>query len=143
MFEADPEGQRAVLCVVGFEIMDHGSCDLAVDAIAAKAGVGHTTVQTTMHEARRLGHLTIRERPMPGKKNLTNIVRISSQEWLAWLKRASSGARFIGSNSLKMVSATKIKDLRKEEVFSEVREFDPPNVTLSPTVGSTLARRTG
>jgi hypothetical protein len=36
------EGQRAVLCVVGFEIMDHGSCDLAVDAIAAKAGVGHT-----------------------------------------------------------------------------------------------------
>ncbi len=137
------EGQRAVLCVVGFEIMDHGSCDLAVDAIAAKAGVGHTTVQTTMHEARRLGHLTILERPRPGKKNLTNIVRISSQEWLAWLKRASSRARFIGSNSLKMVSATKIKDLRKEEVFSEEREFDPPNVTLSPTVGSTLATRTG
>jgi hypothetical protein len=31
-----------------------------------------------------------------------------------------------------MVSATKIKDLRKEEAFSEEREFDPPNVTLSP-----------
>jgi hypothetical protein len=42
-----------------------------------------------------------------------------------------------------MVSATKIRDLRKEEVFSEEREFDLPNVTLSPTVGSTLATRTG
>ena len=131
------EGQRAVLCVVSFEIIDHGSCDLAVDAIAAKAGVGHTTVQTTMHEARRLGHLTILERPRPGKKNLTNIVRISSQEWLDWLRRASSKARFIGSNSLKIVSATKIRDLRKEEAISEVRKFDPPNVTLSATAGST------
>ena len=48
--------------------MDHGSCDLAVDAIAAKAGVGHTTVQTTMHEARRLGHLTILRASQAGKE---------------------------------------------------------------------------
>jgi hypothetical protein len=42
-----------------------------------KGRVGHTTVQTTMHEARRLGHLTILRASQAGKKNLTNIVRIS------------------------------------------------------------------
>ena len=50
------EGQRAVLCVIAFEIKHHGVCDLPIDAIAARAGVGRTTVQTTMHEARRLDH---------------------------------------------------------------------------------------
>jgi hypothetical protein len=109
------EGQRAVLCVVALEVKRHGVCDWPIDKIAAIAGVGRTTVQNAMHEARRLGHITITERPRRGSKNLTNIVRISSQEWRTWSTRGPSAARLIGSNPPKMVSTTKIKDLNKKE----------------------------
>jgi hypothetical protein len=108
------EGQRAVLCIVAGEVKRHGICDLPIDKIAALAGVCRTTVQTTMHEARRLYHITIRERPQSGRKSLTNIVQISPPKWRAWLRRAPSPGRAIGPNSLKMVSTTKNKDNKKE-----------------------------
>jgi hypothetical protein len=119
------EGQRAVLCVVTFEVKRRGVCDWPIDRIAAIAGVGRTTVQTTMHEARRLGHITITERPRCGCKSLTNIVRISSQEWQTWLTRAPSAARLIGSNPSKMVSTTKIIDIRKKESGNEKGSVAP------------------
>jgi len=125
------EGQRAVLAIVAGEVKHHGVCDLPYDAIAAKAGVCRTTVQTTMHEARRLGHITIIERPRPGKKNLTNLVRISSLAWLAWVRRGPSAALFIGSNPVKKVSTTKIKDQRKKEACNESNVSDP-----MPWIGS-------
>jgi hypothetical protein len=79
------EGQRAVLCIVAGEIKHRGLCDLPIDKIAALAGVCRTTVQTTIHEARRLGHIKITERPIPGRKHLPNVVEIASAEWPAWI----------------------------------------------------------
>ncbi len=114
------EGQRAVLCIVVGEIKQrHGVCDLPIDKIAALAGVCRTTVQTTIHEARRLGHLKITERPIPGRKHLPNVVEIVSAEWRALIRRAPSAARRIGSNSVKMVSTTKSIDSRKEGARNE------------------------
>jgi hypothetical protein len=80
------EGQRAVLCIIAGEIKRHGVCDLPIDKMAALSGVCRTTVQTTLHEARRLGHLQITERPVPGRKNLSNLVDITSPEWRKWTK---------------------------------------------------------
>jgi hypothetical protein len=130
------EGQRAVLAIVCGEVKHHGTCELPYDKIAALAGVCRTTVQTTMHEARRLGLINIAERPLPGRKNLTNVIRIMLCEWLAWLKRGPTAHRpptplshggGIGSNSVKMVSTTKNTDLRKEEVIQETRGTSPSN----------------
>jgi hypothetical protein len=151
-----PEGQRSVLAIVAGEVKHHGTCDLPYDKIAALAGVCRTTVQNAMHEARRLGLINVLERPLPGRKNLTNVIRLVSHEWLVWLKRGptahrptahgpaptshpvdaganglappSSDAGQIGSNSMKMVSTTKSTDLRKEEVVrdSERRTASPP-----------------
>jgi hypothetical protein len=87
------EGQRAVLCIVAGEVKHHSICDLPIDKIAALAGVCRTTVQTTMHEARRLGHITITERPQHGRKSLTNIAQIRSPEWRVWVCRASTPSR--------------------------------------------------
>jgi hypothetical protein len=70
------EGQRAVLTIIAGEVKHHGICDLPIDKIAALAGVCRTTVQTTLHEARRLGHLKITERPVRGSKSLTNLIEI-------------------------------------------------------------------
>ena len=131
------EGQRAVLCVIALEFKLHGVCDLAIDSIAARAGVGRTTVQTTEHEARRLGHITIIERPRRGGKNLTNLVRICSLTWLTWVKRGPSAARFIGSSSVNLVSTTKSTDLRKKGAGNEKVPVDPV-----PWIGS-RAERTG
>jgi hypothetical protein len=118
------EGLRAVLCIVGGEVKRQGVCDLPNDQIAALAGVCRTTVQTAMHEARLLGHITITERPIFGRKSLTNIVRVSSPAWLAWLKRCPSPSRFIGFNPVKRVSPTKIIELRKEEASNEKEETE-------------------
>ena len=64
------EGQRSVLCIVAGEVKRHGVCDFPIDKIAALAGVCRTTVQTTLHEARRLGHIKITERPQPRPQEL-------------------------------------------------------------------------
>jgi hypothetical protein len=152
------EGQRAVLAIVCGEVKHHGTCDLPNEKIAALAGVCRTTVQTTVHEARRLGLIHVAERPRPGQKNLTNLIRIMSREWLTWLKRGPTAHRppvankgvahlkhtpggvsetgdqdtgqpsldgSIGSNSVKMVSATKNTDLRREEAIQENRSTGP------------------
>jgi hypothetical protein len=81
------EGQRSVLCIVAGEIKHRGICDFPIDKIAALAGVCRTTVQTTMHEARRLGLIKITERPQRGRKSLTNVMEIISPEWRAWMRR--------------------------------------------------------
>jgi hypothetical protein len=112
------EGQRAVLCIVAGEIKRHGICDMPIDKIAALAGVCRTTVQTAMHEARRLLHIKIIERPRPGRKSLSNIVEVISPEWKAWLRRGPSAARGIGSKTMNLVSTTKNTD-RKKEAFEE------------------------
>jgi hypothetical protein len=148
------EGQRAVLAIVCGEVKHHGTCELPYDKIAALAGVCRTTVQTTMHEARRLGLANVAERSLPGRKNLTNVIRIMSREWLAWLKRGPTAHRpptpqshrgGIGSNSVKMVSTTKNTDLRKEEAIQETRGTGPSNRGRSarrwrPKKGNAYAR---
>lgn len=101
------EGQRAALAVICGEIKHHGVCDLAIDRIAAVAGVSRTTVQNALREARELGHIIVEARPRRGQKNLTNLVRVVSAEWVAWLKRGPSLARSIG---FKTIHPTKNQD---------------------------------
>ena len=113
------EGERSVLCVVAGEVKRHGICDLSIDEIADRAGVGRTTVQNSLHEARRLAHVKITERPVRGSKSLTNVVEIVSPEWKAWIRRAPSAARLIGSNLFKNASTSKIIDSRKKEAWQE------------------------
>jgi hypothetical protein len=108
------EGQRAVLAIIAGEIKHHGICELPLDKIAALAGVCRTTVQTTLHEARRLFHIIVTERPQPGGKSLTNVVEIISREWMTWIRRGPAAHRPVGSNSVRMVSPTKSTDKQKE-----------------------------
>lgn len=110
-----PQGQCAVLTVITYEIQGNrnDACEFPVDKIAAIAGVCRTTVQSALHEAVRLGHITVTLRPRPGRKNLTNVVKVVSPEWKKWLQRGSFSARTIGSNSAKKSSPTKTTDINK------------------------------
>jgi len=81
------EGQRAVLFIVGEEIAGRGVCGLSVAEIAARAGVCHRHAQMTLRLAEGDGLVTISERPRKGQKHQTNLVRVLSKEWAAWLAR--------------------------------------------------------
>ncbi|WP_156312234.1 hypothetical protein [Methylobacterium platani] len=81
------EGQRAVLFIVGEEIAARGVCGLSIAEIAARAGVCHRHAQMTLRLAESDGLVTITERPLKGRKHETNLVRVLSREWAAWLQR--------------------------------------------------------
>jgi hypothetical protein len=109
------EGERAVLCIVSGEVKRQGVCDWPIDKIAAEAGVSRTTVQNALSWAQRLGHVMVEQRPVRGRRSLTNVVRVVSLEWRTWIKRGPSMARSIG---FKTFYPTKIID-RKQEATNE------------------------
>jgi DNA-binding CsgD family transcriptional regulator len=79
----------AVLRIVADEHRDRGACARSVGEIAARAGVCVRTVQNALRHAERLGLVTITDRRRPGARSLTNIVRVVSREWLAWIEHHS------------------------------------------------------
>jgi hypothetical protein len=85
--------ELAVLRIIGDEVRQHGLCDRCVDEIAARAGVCRRMVQNAIREAARLGLLAIEERRREGRRNLPNVIRIISKEWMTWLSRGGRSGR--------------------------------------------------
>ncbi|WP_342111245.1 helix-turn-helix domain-containing protein [Methylobacterium sp. SI9] len=80
--------EQAVLALVAAETVRRKDYRLSVPNIAAVVGVAETTVRNAIGEARKLGLLTVEERQIIGFRNYTNIMRIVSPEWTAWLRLA-------------------------------------------------------
>ena len=78
--------EQAVLALVAAETVRRKDCRLAVGHLAAIVGVAETTVRNAIREAVKLGLVTVEERRITGFRNDTNIVRIVSPEWAAWLR---------------------------------------------------------
>ncbi|WP_298961894.1 transcriptional regulator [uncultured Methylobacterium sp.] len=78
--------EQAALAFVATEVDRRGDCRLAIGHLAAVAGVSETVVRNALRQARMLGLVTVEERRQPGWRNDTNVVRIASPEWSAWLK---------------------------------------------------------
>lgn len=85
-------GQLAVLKIIGDEVAANGVCGLCVDAIAARAGVCRRLAQVAVRMAEGDGLITVQERRRQGRKNDTNVIRVLSREWLAWIARRRSRA---------------------------------------------------
>lgn len=83
--------EQAALALVAAEAARKGDCRLSVPNLAAVAGVAETTVRNAIREARKLALLTVEERPITHYRNDTNVVRIVSSEWTAWLRLARKG----------------------------------------------------
>ncbi|MGH1591782.1 hypothetical protein ACRBEV_29590 [Methylobacterium phyllosphaerae] len=79
-------GEQAVLAVIALEVGKRGSCTLALGHIAALAGVCLTVAKRALRQARTLGLVTCEERRLSHSRNDTNVVRVASREWAAWLR---------------------------------------------------------
>ena len=73
---------------------------MPVDAIAALAGCSRSTVKNAMRQARLIGLVLVKERRIPGRKSLTNIVTIVSKDWLGWLKLGVGVKNLTATDSL-------------------------------------------
>ncbi len=82
--------------MIAMEIGKRGTCTLAVGAIAALAGVCATVVKRALRQARLLGLVTVEERRITNFKNDTNVVRVVSREWAAWLRLRMPRANHAG-----------------------------------------------
>jgi hypothetical protein len=80
--------EQAVLAVVAVEVAKRGDCRLALDHVAALAGVSRATVRNAVRQAKTLGLVTVEERRLARFRNDTNVVCIVSREWTAWLRLA-------------------------------------------------------
>jgi len=91
-------GEVAALSVIAYAVREVGVCVLPLDKIAGLAGVSRTTAQNAVRAAEKLGLILRIERRRRGDRSDTNILRIVSREWLAWLAHGGVG--------LKKLSAT-------------------------------------
>ena len=80
-------GELAALRIIADEARDRKQCRLTLGEIAARAGVGITTARNALRYAAREGLVTIEERRRDKRPNLSNVVRIVSREWTAWIER--------------------------------------------------------
>src|SRR5919202_1051326 len=87
-------GEAAALKVIADEVRAHGKCDRTLGEIAARAGVGRTTVQNAIRQAVRLGLVAVQERRRPGARSLSNVIRIISVGWRSWLQRGGKEGGF-------------------------------------------------
>lgn len=108
--------ELAALMIIREEVRLYGTCSRSIAEIAARAGVGRTTVQNAMRQAVRLGLIIVKERRRRGEKNLTNVIRIVSQEWLAWIAswKAAKNGGLIGFKRMNPTGTDKIKGFPME-----------------------------
>ncbi|MCJ2039544.1 helix-turn-helix domain-containing protein [Methylobacterium sp. J-059] len=86
--------EQAALAVVAVEVAKRGDCRLALDHIAALAGVSRATVRNAIRQAKMLALVTVEERRQSRFRNDTNVVCVVSREWTAWLRLARKGVTF-------------------------------------------------
>lgn len=110
MREHYTEGERAALAVVVQQVKRFGFCDLAINAIAALAGVHRTTVQNALRQARERKHVAVQERPgVAGQLSMTNVIRILCGAWKGWLRRVGSGFKKLHPSEMKVEKNRKVE----------------------------------
>lgn len=90
--------QVAYARIVADEVHRNGGCRLTLDEIAARGGMCRKTAKRAQDRLAELEWITVEQRPVPGRKHLSNMVRIVSGEWCTWIKMGPK-PRPIGGHS--------------------------------------------
>ena len=121
------QAEVAALAIIAGEVKIRGQCELPIDAIAAMAGVGRTSVQNALRQARRLGLVSIEERRRRGQKSDTNVVFIIAPDWRAWLRLRGDRVQktehhdYSRISKLRKAGTTADKPLRSTSVPATIR----------------------
>ncbi|WP_163006121.1 hypothetical protein [Methylobacterium brachiatum] len=75
-------------------IVKRGACELCHGAVAALAGFSVSTVKSAIRQARLLGLIEVRERPVSRFRSDSNIITVISKAWLSWLRTRGQGVGF-------------------------------------------------
>ena len=122
-------GEMAVMRIVADEHRDRGGCARSIGEIAARAGVCVRTVQNALRHAERIGLVSITERRVAGRRNLPNIVRVISREWLAWIEHHTKARerRGIGCKTVHTTdNRLESRNLEREELGLHRRKQKGP-----------------
>ncbi|MBB6413520.1 hypothetical protein HNQ71_006224 [Mesorhizobium sangaii] len=90
--------QVAYARIVADEVHRTGRCDLTLDEIGARGGMCRKTAKRAQDRLAELRWIAVEERPVTGRKHLSNVVRIVSDEWAMWIKMGPKPRR-IGGHS--------------------------------------------
>src|SRR4051812_34493669 len=102
--------EQAVLALVAAEHRKRGDCRLTIKEIADVAGVSVTTVKNALRAARAINLLSVEERRLTAFRNASNVVRITSPEWRAWLRLGGGGKSVPRSPTQLKISALALRN---------------------------------
>jgi hypothetical protein len=145
-------GELAVMKIIADEVAAHGTCRSTKKEIGDRARASETTVHNAQRKAVRLGLVSVKLRPVQGRKSLPNLVMVVDPEWLLWIARPkyrairedreyrqqTQGATLSTPKSVRVY--TKDADgtwIDQEEAVrgSRPRETGPDEVPVSPGAG--------
>lgn len=79
--------ELAVMKIVADETAAHGTCRITKKEIGDRARASETTVHNAMRKAERIGLVSVKQRPVQGRKSLPNLVMVIDPEWCLWIAR--------------------------------------------------------
>ncbi|WP_147276014.1 hypothetical protein [Pelagibacterium lacus] len=132
--------QVAYARIVSDEVKRSGDCRLTLDEIAARGGMCRKTAKRAQDRLTELGWVKVTERPVRGRKHLSNVVAIASAEWMTWIKMGPKPSRRIGGHSCPTTENQSIPlnssvPLERQKGALERRKWRSPG-TLNRTGGS-------
>jgi hypothetical protein len=117
----------AIARIIADEHSRRRRCDLSISEVAARAGVCRKTAKRALCRMHTERLISIEERPIKGRKNLTNIVRVISRAWLCWLDKRAKPTREppIGGH---LVASTDTRTRKLGEQDQTTGSLNPQNV---------------
>ena len=101
-----------------------GGYDRSLDESADRTKTCRKTMQRAQERLLELGLIVVEHRPVLGAKHLTNIIRIVSKEWLAWIARCPSRSPAnIGGQSSPTSESRNHRDREKKAETDEAVQF--------------------
>ncbi len=111
-------GEIAALRIVADEVRQHGSCSDYIDAIADRSGTSRSVVKRAIATAIELRIILRIERRRRGYVSDTNIIRIISREWMAWINRGPKKNHHRYSEAFKIEKA--VQKIAEPESQAEI-----------------------
>src|SRR4051812_22362187 len=101
-------------------------------------------VQNAIREAARLGLLAIEERRREGRRNLPNVIRIVSKEWMLWLTRGGRSSYPPAEPQAEpLLGCKKLRPMDKSYKTQRSRASEPVLTARGQQAGSAVHHRKG